>query len=270
LLPEGSGYKTKPLHPEYSFAEIRELFSYRNKLWIGTLTKGCFYMDVADGNIKPFKIQTDGVGCFMTDATGKLWIGTRGNGIIQYDPDKDTVQMAAHDRYDSRSPGKNFVLSMFKDRQGIIWCGLSGSGLAKFDPLKYQFAAISNEPSNQSSLPDNMVFDIYKCRDGTYYVGTQNQGIVEWDIAGNRFNAYSASSKIGVVSNTIYDITEDDNNNLWIASWGGLMQLDRKRKQIFYKENNDLLAAKKLYGVIKLKKADSLFIQERMARYFFR
>ncbi|MEO7306518.1 MAG: two-component regulator propeller domain-containing protein, partial [Ferruginibacter sp.] len=235
LNPAGSGYITQPLHPEYSFAEIKELFSYRDKLWIGTLTKGCFYMDGADGNIHPFKIQTDGIGCFMADAAGKLWIGTRGNGIVQYDPDKDTVQIAAHDRYDSRSPGKNFVLSLFKDRQGIIWCGLSGSGLAKFDPLKYQFSAISNEPSNQLSLPDNMIFDIYKCRDGTYYVGTQNQGIAEWDVVHNRFTAYSASSKIGVVSNTIYDITEDDNNNLWIASWGGLMQLDRKGKQIFYK-----------------------------------
>jgi len=269
LLPEGSGYKTRPLHPEYRFAEIKELFSYRDKLWIGTLTKGCFYMDGAEGNIQPFKIQTDGIGCFMADETGKLWIGTRGNGIIQYDPGKDTVQTAAHDRYDSRSPGKNFVLSLFKDRQGIIWCGLSGSGLAKFDPLKYQFAAISNEPSNPASLPDNMIFDIYKCRDGSYYVGTQNQGIAEWDVAGNRFHAYSASSKIGVVSNTIYDITEDDNNNLWIASWGGLMQLDRKRKQIFYKGNNELLTAKKLYGVIKLKKADSLFITGENGPVFF-
>ncbi|MEO6540194.1 MAG: histidine kinase, partial [Ferruginibacter sp.] len=269
LQPEGSGYKARPLHPEYSFAEIKELFSYRDKLWIGTLTKGCFYMDGSDGDIHPFKIQTDGIGCFMTDATGKLWIGTRGNGIIQYDPDKDTVQTAAHDRYDSRSPGKNFVLSLFKDRQGIIWCGLSGSGIAKFDPLKYQFSAISNEPSNPVSLPDNMIFDIYKCRDGSYYVGTQNQGIAEWDVARNRFYAYSASSKIGVVSNTIYDITEDDNNNLWIASWGGLMQLDRKRKQIFYKENNELLMAKKLYGVIKLKNADSLFITGENGPVFF-
>ncbi|HEX2683268.1 MAG TPA: two-component regulator propeller domain-containing protein, partial [Ferruginibacter sp.] len=267
FLPEGSGYKARALHPEYNFAEIKELISYRDKLWIGTLTKGCFYMD--DETIRPFKIQTDGIGCFMTDASGKLWIGTRGNGIMQYDPDKDTVQVAAHDRYDNRSPGKNFVLSLFRDRQGIVWCGLSGSGLAKFDPLKYQFAAISNEPSDPASLPDNMIFDIYKCRDGSYYVGTQNQGIVEWDVAGNRFSAYSASSKIGVVSNTIYDITEDDHNDLWIASWGGLMKLDRKKKQISYKGNNDLLTAKKLYGVIKLKKSDSLFITGENGPVFF-
>ncbi|HQW92275.1 MAG TPA: two-component regulator propeller domain-containing protein [Ferruginibacter sp.] len=272
LIPDGRNYKTKPLLPGHPFTEIRELYSYRGSLWIGTLTSGCFYLDEPPGKeaaVHPFKIKAGGIGCFMTDAAGKLWIGTRGDGIIVYDPVSGMAQTAAHDRYDSRTPGKNFVLSLFKDRQGIMWCGLSGSGLAKFDPLKFQFHAIVNEPSNPASLPDNMIFDMYKTRDGHYYVGTQNQGIAEWDVAGNRFHTYSASSKIGVVSNTIYDITEDDNNNLWIASWGGLMQLDRKRKLITYKENNELPASKKLYGIIKLKQADSLFITGENGSAFF-
>ena len=272
LLPEGASYKTQLLHPQYFFPEIRDLFSYQGGLWIGTLTQGCFVINGAveqTANIAPFKIQTDGVGCFITDATDKLWIGTRGNGIVQYDQKTGAVQTAIHDRYDGRSAGKNFVLSLFKDRQGIIWCGLSGSGIAKYDRLKYQFNSISNEPSKPSSLPDNMIFDIYKCRDGAYYIGTQNKGIAEWDFAANKFHTYSASSKIGIVSNTVYDITEDDKNNLWIASWGGLMQLDRKRKQISYKENKDLLTTKKLYGIIKLKKADSLLITGENGPVFF-
>ncbi|OSZ80585.1 hypothetical protein CAP36_04860 [Chitinophagaceae bacterium IBVUCB2] len=272
LLPDASTYKIQPILTEHSFPEIKELFSYRNSLWIGTQSEGCFFVDDLDGQnsvIHPFKTNTDGIGCFIADATGKLWIGTRGNGILQYDPDKGTIQTATHDRYDSRSPGKNFVLSLFKDRQGIIWCGLSGSGLAKYDPLKYQFNAISNEPSNPNSLPDNMIFDIYKSRDGSYYVGTQNQGIAEWNITTNQFHTYSASTKIGVVNNTIYDMTEDDKDNLWIASWGGLMQLDRKRKHISYKENKELLTSKKLYGIIKLQKADSLFITGENGPAFF-
>ncbi len=272
LLPDGTNYKTQPLYTLHFIPEIRELFSYQGALWVGTLTEGCYIInnpvDQKD-NISPFKIKTDGVGCFITDAADKLWIGTRGNGIVQYDSKTQTVQTATHDRYDGRSPGKNFVLSLFKDRQDIIWCGLSGSGIAKYDPLKYQFNSISNQPSKPASLPDNMIFDMYKCSDGTYYVGTQNQGIAEWDIASNQFYAYSASSKIGVVSNTIYDITEDDKNNLWIASWGGLMQLDRKRKQITYKENKDLPATKKLYGIIKLKNADSLLLTGENGPAFF-
>lgn len=272
ILPDDDGYKTQALLSGYIFPDIKELFSYRGSLWIGTQAEGCFYIDGIPGataSVHPFKTNIDGIGCFISDVNGKLWIGTRGNGIIQYDPDTDIVLTATHDRYDHRSPGKNFVLSLFKDRQGIIWCGLSGSGVAKYDPLKYQFHAISNEPSNAGSLPDNMIFDIFKSRDGSYFVGTQNQGIAEWNVATNQFVTYSASSKIGVVNNTIYDMTEDDNNNLWIASWGGLMQFDRKRKKIFNKTNKQLSTTNKLYGIIKLRKADSLFITGENGPVFF-
>jgi ligand-binding sensor domain-containing protein/anti-sigma regulatory factor (Ser/Thr protein kinase) len=272
LYPDRGNYKVAPFHPEFLFPEIKELYSYDKSLWIGTLTGGCFLVNELS-NVKDtivrFKINTGGVGCFTTDAAGKLWIGTRGNGLIQYHPKTGEIKAAAHDRYDNRSPGKNFVLSLFKDRQGIIWCGLSGSGLSKYDPLKYQFLSISNEPSNPVSLPDNMVFDIYESGDEHYYIGTQNQGIAAWDTKANKFTAYSASSKIGMISNTIYDIAGDEKNNIWIASWGGLMQLDRNRKQIIYKENKTLPQAKKLYGIIKLKKKDSLLLTGENGAVFY-
>ncbi len=272
LAPDDKNYKTKPFLEGRIFPEIKELFSYNDALWIGTTTKGCFYITqpIEDtGSIHPFSTATGGIGCFTTDASGKLWIGTRGKGIVQYDPETRQIQLAANNKYNNRSLGKNFVLSLFKDRQGIVWCGLSGSGLAKYDPLKYQFTAIRKEPLNENSLPDDMIFDIFKCSDGSYYVGTQNKGIAQWNLTNNSFTTFAASSKLNQVSNTIYDITEDNNNNLWIASWGGLMQLNRQTKNISYKENDNLPASKKLYGIVKLKNADSLFITGENGPAFF-
>ncbi|HET9430038.1 MAG TPA: two-component regulator propeller domain-containing protein, partial [Chitinophagaceae bacterium] len=179
LHPRGNSYNPEPLLPQYSFPEIRELYSYRGSLWIGTLATGCLLADnlfKPDASVQSFGINKGGIGCFLTDAQGNLWIGTRGDGIIRYNPNTRIIQTSTHNPYDDRSPGKNFVLSLFMDRQGIIWCGLSGSGLAKYDPLKYQIQSIRNEPTNPTSLPDNMIFDVYKCRDGTNYVGTQNKG----------------------------------------------------------------------------------------------
>ncbi len=271
LHPNGESYQMKPFLEGQDFPEIKELFSYNDALWVGTTTKGCFYITPsmeASSNIQPFPITTGGIGCFAKDGSGKLWIGTRGNGIIQYDPETRLVQLAANNKYNNRSLGKNFVLSIFKDRQGIVWCGLSGSGVAKYDPLKYQFNAISNEPLNETSLPDDMIFKIFKSGDGTHYVGTQNKGIAQWNVTSNNFTTFAASSKINQVSNTIYDITEHK-NNLWIASWGGLIQLNRQTKNISYKEDNNLLASKKLYGITKLKNADSLFITGENGTAFF-
>lgn len=272
LAPTKDAYLPIKLLNGYVFPEIKELHSYRNALLIGTLTKGYYTVEgtlTDSANILPFSIMTGGIGCFTEDEKGRLWIGTRGAGVFQYDPVTRGVINAAHNKYDSRSPGKNFVLSLFKDRQGIIWCGLSGSGVAKYDPLKYQFESISNQPLNETSLPDDMVFDIFQCRDGTYFVATQNKGFAQWDMKTNSFKAFAASSRIGQVSNTIYDITEDDRNNMWIASWGGLIQMDRRTKQVTYKEKNPRLVAQKLYGIIRLKNADSLLLTGELGPALF-
>ncbi len=274
LLPQTNSnhYKIQPLLSGFSFPEIKELFSYHDNLWIGTISEGClFIQNPVDENspVKSFNKVAGGIGCFVTDTNDNLWIGTRGGGIVQYNPFTQTTEVVANNRYDNRSPGKNFILSLFRDRQGLIWCGLSGGGVAKYDPLKYQFQTISNEPATERSLPDNMVFDIYKCRDGIHYVGTQNKGLAEWNPATNQFQTYSESSKFGSIINTIYDITEDTHNNLWVASWGGLMQLDRKTKRFYFNEEKNLLTAKKLYSIHSLNHSDSLFITGENGPVFF-
>lgn len=272
LSPRGDGYDTKPLIPNYSFPEIKELYSYRDALWVGTLAQGCYYLDgtlSSSKDVHEFPLPANGIGCFTTDNNGNLWIGTRGNGVIRYDPSHQQVETAMNNPYDSRSLGKNFVLSLFKDRQGLIWCGLSGSGVAKFDPLKYQFQTYSKEPVNERSLPDNMVFTLFRCRDGSVYVGTQNKGLARWQPGKNEFISYSESSRFGRISNTIYDIAEDEHDNLWIASWGGLINLDRKSGRLTFNDEQNLLTAKKLYSIHKLQQADSLFITGENGPVFF-
>lgn len=271
IVLQNGHYEAQPVPIQHSFSEIRELFSYRNTLWVGTSTEGCFYINTpleAAQNIHPFLSTAGGIGCFATDSTGNLWIGTRGNGIMRLNARSQLIQTAVHNRYDDRTPGKDFVLSLFRDRQNMMWCGLSGGGIAKYDPLKYQFGNLTNEPLNAATLPDNMIFDIYKDKDGKHYAGTQNKGLVTWDTATNHFYRYPAFAAFGTADNTIYDITEDD-HQLWIASWGGLIRSDKKRQQFYLLDDDSLLTAKKLYCVHKLKNADSLFITGENGPAFF-
>jgi ligand-binding sensor domain-containing protein len=274
MAPQTSSnvYQPQQLMTNRVFPEIRELFSYHDNLWIGTASFGCYYVNNPwneNSVVNNFEKAKGGVGCFTTDASDNLWIGTRGNGVLQYNPFTQETKIAEHNRYDDRSLGKNFVLSLFRDRQGLIWCGLSGSGVAKHDPLKYQFRSISNDPVDPNSLPDDMVFDLFRCRDGSYYVGTQNKGIAEWLPEQNRFVPYYESSRMGGSTNTIYDITEDRYNNLWIASWGGLMQFNRTTKKLTFIDGKELNIAKNLYSVLSLNNADSLFIAGEYGAVFY-
>lgn len=272
LLPEGTYYGAEPLNVQYPFSEIRELYSYRNVLWIGTSTQGCFYIEHVDRDPVVHACEAvvaGGIGGFIADTSGNLWIGTRGNGLIRYNPDTQTSQTARHDPNDNRSIGRNFVLSTFKDRQDIIWLGLSGGGVAKYDPLKYQFTTWSNEPANEFSLADNMVFEIYKSSSGQHYAGTQNRGFVKWDFDSGRFHSYPEFSSPGVPENTIYDVTESPEGTLWIASWGGLIGYDEEREAFSFYGDQNLLTSEKLYAIHKLDYADSLFITGENGPAFF-
>jgi ligand-binding sensor domain-containing protein len=272
LVPENKQQPIQPILSKHNFPEIKELFSYNHALWVGTLTAGCYYINTPledTANIHTFNAITNGVGCFAKDATGNLWIGTRGKGIIRYDPRSGVIKTAEYNKYDHRTPGKNFVLSLFPDRQHLMWCGLSGGGIAKYDPLKYQFTTLNNEPLNDASLPDNMIFSIYKTRDGQRYIGSQNKGLFKWDVNANQFQICHGIEKFNAANNTIYGITEDDHNNLWLASWGGLMSIDRKNNQFHFLEDKQLLSTQKLYAVHKLKSADSLFITGENGPVFF-
>ncbi|SDE23359.1 ligand-binding sensor domain-containing protein [Niabella drilacis] len=271
MHPVNATYHGALLYKDYRFPEIKSLFSYGDMLWVGSLTEGCYTIREpleSVAGISRLNINALGIGCFAGDATGNVWIGTRGRGIICYDPHTGTLRSAMHNKYDARSLGKDFVLSLFCGRQGIVWCGVSGNGVAKYDPLRYQFGAVSNEPAGSTSLPDNMIFDIYRTTGGTCYIGTQNSGLLEWDRQAHRFYPRAGTEKYGLSNNTIYDMTEDERGNLWIASWGGLMELDPKTKKITYKQGT-LPVSKRLYALIKLKNADSLFIASENGPGFF-
>ncbi len=263
LKSVNNGYEPQQILTDYPFPEIKELFSYNNELWAGTLNAGCLRIKnpITDKkNISSFTTTPTGVGCFTADAANNLWMGTRGGGIITYNFFTSQVQTAVHNKYDSRSIEKDFILSLFKDRQGIIWCGLSGGGVAKYDSAKYRFQNIANDPLNNTSLPDNMVFDIYAANNNAYYIGTQNKGLSALNSQTAQFNSFSNVKIFGAISNTIYDIAEDDDENLWIASWGGLMKLNLRTKKFFLQEEKEILTSRKLYDIHKLKNADSLFI----------
>jgi len=267
-----SGFQPVPLLQAFHFPEIKEIVSYKNALWVGTLNGGCFYIEndmTKISDIHRFQKMEGGVSCFSEDANGDLWIGTNGKGIIKYNPVSNSIVTAIHNDFDPRSPGKDFVLSLFKDRQGIVWCGLSGGGFAKHDPLKHQFTTLQHETFKAGSLPDNMVFDIFKTRDDAYFIGTQNHGLCEWDRTTNTFTQYPFASGTGISANTIHDIAEGDNNNLWIASWDGLAEFQRRTKKIVYHSDESLPFTLKLCTVVKLRNADSLFLMGQNGAGFY-
>jgi len=271
MTPSGTSYTALPFHPDYIFPQIRELYSYRHALWIGTMAEGCLYITnpvYKKENITVSDLFPGGIGGFTTDLNGNLWVGNRGHGLYRYDPRTNNLINAVNKQYDPTSPCSNYSLSIFTDRQGIVWCGYF-DGITKYDPLRFQFRNIDENSSWNGSLTDKMIVRMYKAKDGETFVGTLNKGILAWIRERNEFIRYPASEVYGNANNVIYDITEDNSGTIWAASCGGLMQVNRKSKGIQYFPEKKLPELNKMYAVIKLKKKDSLLIASENGLRFF-
>ena len=271
MAPAEQSYIVSPFHKDYPFPQIRELFSYNNTLWIGTMAEGCYYINdpvEKKENIISSKLFLGGIGGFTTDKDNNLWIGTRGSGLYRYDTENNIVTRTVNKQYDATSPCSNYALSIFTNRQGIIWCGFF-DGITKYDPLRFQFRNIDETSSLNGSLADKMIVKMYTTKDGSAFVGTLNKGIMEWDRKNNSFMRYPESEVYGNANNVIYDITEDKTGNIWAASCGGLMHVDRRTKGIQYFPEKKLPELNKMFAIIKLKKADSLLIASENGLRFF-
>jgi ligand-binding sensor domain-containing protein len=271
ITPGEQSYTISPFHKDYPFPQIRELYSYNHALWIGTMAEGCYYINdpvEKKENIVSSKLFLGGIGGFTTDKDNNLWIATRGSGLYRYDLKNNVITRAVNKQFDATSPCSNYSLSIFTDQQGIVWCGFF-DGITKYDPLRFQFRNIDETSSLNGSLADKMIVRMYTANDGSAFVGTLNKGILEWNRKNNEFIRYPASEVYGNANNVIYDITEDKIGNIWAASCGGLMHVDRKTKGIQYYPEKKLPELNKMYAIIKLKKADSLLIASENGLRFF-
>lgn len=272
LKPENNSYQPWLLHETYRFPQIETIASYHHRLWIGTISDGCYYIKdriEEKENVVASDIVFGGIFCFGVDANNELWIGSRGSGIYKYNAVTGHVARMVHNQFVPSSPATNFAVSLLKDRQGNMWCGLSG-GLSKYDPISRQFGYVNGPTSANGSLLDKMIYSMYKAKDGTQFIGTQNKGLFEWQKATNTFIHFPASAIVGKANNVIYNITEDDDGNIWAATCGGLMQLERKMQKIsYYPESKTPIKLNKMYALTKLKGADSLLISTDDGLQFF-
>ncbi|GAB2665700.1 hypothetical protein GCM10027036_19040 [Flavihumibacter cheonanensis] len=272
LQPAGATYQLQSFLGEYRFPQIRTMASTGNQLWIGTISKGCYF--IKDDPRKTENIIRSELVFGGIEAIGKgnghdLWIYTRGSGIYRYNTRSETIERAIQQQANPSSPISNFGACIFTDRQGIVWLGASG-GLVKYDTLRYQFTTVTGSSSLKNSLADNAAYTLFRTSDGDHFVGTQGKGLFQWDVQTQSFKAFPGTSVVGNANNVIYSITEDSQGKLWSATCGGLMQVDKNTAQVrYFPEQTKKQHLNKMYAVIKLKNTDSLLVGTDDGLQFF-
>ena len=81
--------------------------------------------------------------CIYIDKTGIIWVGTNGNGLLQYNPKTGEQVFYKNERNNPKSLSNDLVQSIYESSNGTMWVGTGGGGLNKFDRQTKTFTTYS-------------------------------------------------------------------------------------------------------------------------------
>ena len=188
------------------------------------------------------------------DTYGFLWIGTS-NGLNRFNGYSFTVF-----RSKSKNPGdlqEEYIQCISEDYNNNLLVGTWGSGLAVFNRQKESFTHFVSDSTNENSISHDWIRVIYRDKKDRTWIGTQN-GLNLYDPEKKSFTRYltdihNPENPVELRLTSIYGIDEDNNGNLWIATWSGLIVFNPDLGRIIKIDKNHefgLISTNRLQSVL--------------------
>ena len=211
-----------------------------NCLWIGT-EDGLTALDNAHNTFSTIRqeapnmqvFSADNIRALAEDRQGKLWIGTYGGGLFQYDrKSQKTIAYKAEDTR-STSLSNNFIFSIYEDRSGVLWVGTWGGGVNKHDPALAKFTTYHRDPHISAPLSNSIIYSFLEDHQGFLWVGTSNGLNKLISRERGEFTQYFPSKQADPSNpiNIIRALYEDSKGIIWIASGRGLLKFNPTQGQ---------------------------------------
>ena len=154
----------------------------RGRLWIGT-NRGAYLVGpgadipqvLSDSDPTAPPLQTEGIRA-ITEASGEIWLGTYGHGIVAID---STTLATRHIRHDPTSPtslADDAIWALYQDRAGLIWTGTS-RGLGRHDPRQDAILTLFGVENRKDGVSDGDVHAVLPMPDGHVWLGLGANGI---------------------------------------------------------------------------------------------
>ncbi|HEX2920643.1 MAG TPA: two-component regulator propeller domain-containing protein [Bacteroidales bacterium] len=195
-----------------------------DNLWIATEDAGLNKLEIQSGRYTHYKPQSGRHSISHKNLHGlvaddnKLWVGSI-MGIDQIDIPGDKVIK----HYDISS-GKTIVI-MKKTPGGRILVGTS-NGMYAYNKANEIFESVPQFPSNIK------IQSILEGKDGIIWAGTFRNGLYFYNPDNDAHGKYQYDTILLSSNNTINDIYEDSDNNLWLATQDGVKKINLNSKEV--------------------------------------
>lgn len=194
------------------------------KLWIGTSwgvnifepTTQTFRRMFANQKVEEEVISYK-VYSLLESMNREIWVGTS-DGISIYDLDGHLLR--------SISPGqlglpKGKVTNMILDKNGTIWISVDGKGLLRYHTSDTHMQLYEADPNDPNSLANNYIRSLLIDQNGNFWIGMDGFGFQIFDPETEVFvKALQNSNFEPDQIEKVYEIYEDDHQNLWFGSYG--------------------------------------------------
>ncbi|HZS10589.1 MAG TPA: two-component regulator propeller domain-containing protein [Blastocatellia bacterium] len=205
-------------------------------IWIGTDGAGMQQYDAASDRFVSFlhdpanaaSLSQNVVRTIYEDIQGQLWIGTYLGGVSLLRKQRSAFSYFSHSAADPSSLGDPSVASFLEDSEGRIWVGTERGGLNRFEQQTGTFVRYSF-PSDTPG--GSAVLSLHQDRHGRIWVGSFRGGLGRFDPLRGSFVTYlHQPGNPGSISNDeVWDIAEDGQGALWLATSAGLDRFDPDR-----------------------------------------
>lgn len=181
--PETGDYKYYNYVPGDSTALVNDdvislLLDSRDILWVGTGNgisvlfpeKEAFLNSLKFGQVDPSELSNNVIHCIYEDPNGKIWLGTKGGGIVIMRVGEDQVYVERILKETNGFSG-NIIFSMQEDANKDVWVS-TNKGLVKVSYKDFSVQEFSHIPGLQKA--DFLAQSNFKAADGRLFFGSSS------------------------------------------------------------------------------------------------
>ena len=215
------------------FPTLIKLDKAMNRLWIGTMSDGLYYLDCDTKELKASPIKRfphQYVRDIEIVSDSAIWCGIDGRGIWQLSRDGSRVtEIFQEDKDNPHSIAGNGVLDMCYDRPDRVWvCSFTGGvSIAELNsPLITHFRHRVNDPNSPAN---DYIYDVAEDSKGRIWIGT-NGGLSYWNPdTGKWVNRFGHEYESFIVRS----VCEDSKGDIWVGTYSnGVYVLDGNTQRI--------------------------------------
>lgn len=201
-------------------------------IWFATRENGLYIItnESDENDIKhftsdlysPYSFKNNEIETLHEDDFGNIWLGQKDGGLsMAFTGSEKINSIMPHPAKEPYLPDET-IRAVTKDNRGKIWLGYYTRGLYYYNDRSHFFEKFKIDKAASHSDWER-VRTLFTASDGSIWAGTY-KGILR--ISDNTCTSYENSNIEGMPINRCYSICEDQNKQLWMGCWGGLIKFN--------------------------------------------